>query len=370
LADTVFPATDDNEVVAIDSHDAFDIMERDILAAEDHIHALFYIWRDDQTGRRFRDVLIESARRGVRVRVLSDAFGSPAFSTRFVRPLKRAGVAVERFLPPRIFSPSPRINFRNHRKILVIDGHIGFIGGFNVGDEYRTQWRDLGVRMRGPAVDQLQEIFAEDWYYASDENLADKRYFGCWTRADDHANAHRVASIASGPDAESAPIEDALFAAINMARQRIRLVTPYFVPTRSLLTALRSARYRGVTVEVMVPSKSDVRIVRYASRSYYPELLESGVRIYEYQPSMLHAKFATFDDELVLVGSANIDNRSFRLNFEASCVVAGPELNQTLNHVFDEDKLECKRIEPADLARLGPVQQLVDATANLLSPLL
>src|SRR5690606_22784056 len=172
------------------------------------------------TGRRFRDVLIERAREGVQVRVLCDAWGSPAFATRFAWPLRRAGAKVERFLPPQLFTLTPRLNFRNHRKILVVDGRVGFIGGFNIADEYRKKWRDMGVRIEGPAVDQLQETFAEDWYYASHEDLADADFFGHWAPSEVEPG-QAVAMIASGPDSTLSAIEDALFVAINATKRRL-----------------------------------------------------------------------------------------------------------------------------------------------------
>lgn len=179
LGAAVFRPTSGNRVGLLPGgEEAFAAMERDIEAAEHHIHALFYIWKDDPTGRRFRDLLIAKARAGVQVRVLCDAMGSPAMATRFSRKLRKAGAKVRRFLPPKLLH-LPRINFRNHRKILVVDGKVGVISGFNIAEEYRTRWRDMGLRIRGPAVDQLQEVFADDWYYAAAEDLADPRYFGC-----------------------------------------------------------------------------------------------------------------------------------------------------------------------------------------------
>jgi cardiolipin synthase A/B len=369
LAESVFPPTSGNRVVLIDSKEAFEIMERDILAAKHHVHALFYIWKNDETGRRFRDILIQRAQEGIQVRVLCDAWGSPAFATRFAWPLRRAGAKVERFLPPQLFTLTPRLNFRNHRKILVVDGAVGFVGGFNIADEYRMNWRDMGVRIEGPAVDQLQETFAEDWYYASHEDLADADFFGHWEPSKVEPG-QAVATIASGPDSTLSAIEDALFVAINATKRRLHLVTPYFIPSRAIQTALRAAVYRGVEVKLMLPARSDVPFVHWAARSYYPELLAAGARIFEYGPAMLHAKIAVFDDELVLVGSANIDNRSFRLNFEASCFVGGKELNQALAHVFEEDLRQCSEIKLADLERRFWGTKLVDATAHLLSPLL
>ena len=369
LADSIFPPTDGNQVELLaNGAQAFDAMEEIIASATHHIHALFYIWKNDETGRRFRDLLIEKAKAGVEVRVLCDAIGAPALATQFSRPLRKAGGQTARFLPPQLFSLTPRINFRNHRKILVADGRVGVIGGFNIGHEYRTIWRDMGVRIEGPAVDQLQEVFADDWYYVKHEDLAARDYFGQYKRGGPGSAA--VAVIASGPDTHYNPIHDALFMAINRCEKRLLITTPYFIPSRSLDAAIRSARFRGVDVRLMLPAHSDVRLVRYAARSYYPELLEVGARIFEYQPSMLHAKVMVFDDNLAVIGSANLDARSFRLNFEASCFVGGTKLNHELAEQFEADQKQCEEITLEHLEQLPFSAKLIDAGAQLLSPLL
>ena len=369
MAESVFPATSGNRVELIDSQIAFDAMEKAVSEAKHHVHALFYIWKNDATGRRFRYLLKKKAQQGVEVRVLIDAIGSPVMATKFTRPLRKAGAKVARFLPPQWFSRTPRINFRNHRKILVVDGEVGFIGGFNMADEYRNEWRDFGVRIGGPAVDQLQEIFAEDWYYASNENLADTDYFGSWATGK-KAHGATCSIVASGPDTHSSPIHDAIFMTINATKERLLIMTPYFIPSRALLAAMRAAVYRGVDVKLMVPAKSDVMLVRHASRSYYPELLEAGARIFEYQPAMLHAKVIVFDDDLTLVGSANLDSRSFRLNFEASCFIGSKNLNASLAEEFERDIERSKEVSLDDLDQLPWHAKLASSTAHLLSPLL
>jgi cardiolipin synthase len=368
--DSVFPQTAGNRVeLYANGTQAFEGMEELIKSAERHIHALFYIWQNDETGRRFRDLLVDKAREGVTVRVLCDAVGSPAFNTSFATPLRKAGAKVRRFLPPQFLSLTPRVNFRNHRKILVVDGKTGVIGGFNIGHEYRTLWRDMGVQIEGPAVDQLQEIFTDDWYYCANEDLADPDYFGCWELAPE-GEASAVAVVSSGPDSHYEPIHDAIFMAINRADKRVDITTPYFIPSKPILAAIRSARFRGVDVRLMLPALNDVRLVRYAARSYYQDLLEVGARIFEYQPAMLHAKVLTFDDDLVIIGSANLDSRSFKLNFEASCFVGGEQLNRELTAVFEDDLKSCVEVDPAAFAKRPWGSRLVDSAAHLLSPLL
>ncbi len=372
LAQSVFPATSHNAVALLPGgEEAFAEMERAIEGAEHHVHALFYIWKNDRTGRRFRDLLIAKAKKGVEVRVLCDAWGSPALATRFSRPLRRAGARVARFLPPQLFS-LPRMNFRNHRKILAVDGKVGVISGFNIAEEYRTRWRDMGLIIRGPAVDQLQEVFADDWYYATNEDLADPSYFGCWDEcAEDNPDGAACAVVASGPDDRYSLIHDALFIAINQTIERLYITTPYFIPSRAIGAALRAAAFRGVDVRIMVPGQaSDVPVVRFASRSYYPELLDVGARIFEYQPAMLHAKTLVLDRKLALIGSANLDSRSFRLNFEASCFVGGEEINRRLADTFERDLERCSEVRLDDLERRPWPAKLAEATAHLLSPLL
>ena len=367
MALSVFPPTSGNRVELIDSQEAFAMMERDISSAEHHVHAQFYIWKADDTGKSFRDALIEKARDDLEVRVLCDAIGSPVMATRFSRPLRKAGALVRRFLPPQWFSSTPRVNFRNHRKILVIDGRIGYIGGFNIGDEYRNEWRDLGARIEGPAVDQLQEIFADDWYYAAQEDLVDAEHFGRWgTQREDTA----CAAVASGPDSKYLTIHDALFMAINETNERLYIMTPYFIPTRAIGAALRAAVFRGVDVRIMLPARSDVALVRHAARSYYPDLIDVGVRIYEYQPTMHHAKVVMFDHELVMIGSANLDSRSFKLNFEASCFIGGTTFNASVSQEFESDLEHCKEITMDDLDRLPWFSKFASAAAHLFSPLL
>lgn len=366
----VFRSSSGNAVTFLaNGAQAFDVMDADIGDAEHHIHVLFYIWRNDDTGRRFRDLLVDKAKRGVEVRVICDAVGAPLLARRFFRPLRRAGAKVMHFNPPRWFSLSPRLNFRNHRKMVIVDGRIGITGGFNIADEYRKRWRDMGVRIDGPAVDQLQEIFADDWYYCSEEDLAAAPYFGNWQEHHDGETA-TCAAVASGPDSHYSAIHDALFIAINRSERRVCITTPYFLPTRAICAALRAAVYRGVDVRILVPARSDVPLVRYAARSFYPELLDVGVRIFEYQPEMIHAKVMVFDDDLVLIGSANLDNRSFKLNFEASCFVSSQTFNREVAAQFAHDLAQSEEISQHDLDDLPATTKFLDALAHLVSPLL
>lgn len=386
-ASWVFPSTNGNRVRLLnDGDEFFPAMETAIRQARDHVHLLFYIWNDDATGRRFRDLLAERAAAGVDVRLLCDAFGAPKVGGTMMDPLRDAGGKVALFLPPKYFTRSPAINFRNHRKIAVVDGQVGLIGGLNVGDEYTHGWRDLGIAIRGPAVDQLQEVFVDDWYFAAGEDITNKRYFGRWR--DDESNSQErgeggselsdeamsadatCAIVASGPHTMNNSLHDALFISLTRARRRIYITTPYFIPDPSILTALRTAVYVGVDVRILLPEKSDAPLVRLAARSYYSSLLQAGVRLYEYQPAILHSKSLVIDDDISVVGSANMDLRSFKLNFEATCFVENRALAERLTEIFHRDLRSSREITLKEMADRTHWTKITEAAAHLFSPMM
>ena len=372
----VFSPSGNNHVeLLVDGHDAFAAIERMIRGADDYIHLLFYIWQTDETGKRLRDALVEKARQGVEVRVLVDGVGSPNFERELAAPLLEAGARVGIFLPPTYLARRPTFNFRNHRKLIVVDGEEAFTGGMNVGVEYEHDWHDLALWVRGPAVQQLHITFLDDWFFATDENLATERYLTAQTpqRADASASSVRDASfrvIASGPDTEQDGLRDALFHAINASEERLWMTTPYFIPGAEILAALRAAVQRGVDVKLILPEKGDVAIVRRASQAYYPMLLESGIRLFEYQPRMLHAKSLIVDQRYAMVGSANLDVRSFEINFELTSFVASSEFNTQLAEVFKADLDQCREVDLSEVNARSPLAKLTDALAHLTSPLL
>jgi cardiolipin synthase len=396
-ASWVFPSTDGNRVRLLnDGDEFFPALEQAIREARDHVHLLFYIWNDDATGRKFRDLLVERAKAGVEVRVLCDAFGAPRVGGAMMDPLRSAGGKVALFLPPRYLTRSPAINFRNHRKIVVADGRVGILGGLNVGDEYTSGWRDLAIAVRGPAVDQLQEVFVDDWYFASGEDITNRRFFGQWREgqpedkpieatpqrsrkrgkrdgelADDRMAADAICAIvASGPHTMNNSLHDALFISLTRARKRIYITTPYFIPDSSIMTALRTAVYLGVDVRVLLPAKTDAPLVRLAARSYYSSLLQAGVRLYEYQPAILHSKSLLIDDDVSVVGSANMDLRSFKLNFEATCFVENRSLAARLADVFDSDLEQSREVTLEEMQNRTRWSKLTEAAAHLFSPMM
>lgn len=372
----VFPTRPGSRAaLLVDGAEAYPALEAAIRAAKDHIHAQFYIWEPDAAGARIRDLLIEKAGEGVKVRVLYDAVGGGQVHGRFMSPLRAANAEVASFLPVRLFSRALTVNFRNHRKIVVIDGRVGFTGGQNVADEYAQHWHDLMIRVRGPVVNQLQEVFADDWFFATGRELVEPRYFDgdaalTGEAAEDGSEAIcRI--IASGPDQTGRnATHDAFFLSITSATRRIWVITPYFVPDAAIAMALRTAAWRGVDVRLVLPRRSDVRLAQYAGRANFESLLEAGVHIYEYVPRVLHAKVLIVDDEWSAVGSANMDTRSFRLNFEASCFMCSREMNASLAELFEQDVAQSEAVILESFRQRPRRQQLAEAAANLLSPFL
>jgi cardiolipin synthase len=372
-------------------HDAastYQAIEEAIGRAEHHVHVGYYIF-DPRAGSRLLDALCAKARAGVTVRLLVDDVGSSHLTRKHVQPLRDAGVKFARFNPVTFSRIRSRIDFRNHRKIVVCDGTVGFTGGINVADDYlpepeprdsaerRAQkkrrkqghvgpWRDTHLRVEGDAVRWLQLTFLDDWYYATGYAARDDAYFPAPTRRGDAL----VQIVASGPDRELEPIQKLYFAAIAGARDRVFVTTPYFVPDDAVLTALTTAALRGVDVRVLVPRRSDSLIVTAAARSYYDTALASGVRVYEYQPTMIHAKTLVVDDFFAAVGTANMDNRSFRLNFEVTAVAYGEREAEELVRAFRKDLEQSKEIKTRARQRIPLGWRLAEAGARVLSPLL
>ena len=369
-ATTGFPPTRSARVeLLVGGARTFDALLAAIEAAEHHVHLEYYIFEPDRTGTQVRDALAARARAGVRVRLLLDALGSARLGRAFLAPLLQAGAQVAWFHPFRLRRlRRPKLNLRNHRKLVVIDGRIAFSGGINVTDEQSqrrsaTAYHDLHLRLEGAVVRALQAVFLEDWSYAAKVALRDERL---WPELAPGAVPTLV--LPSGPDSPWEAIHRVHIEAIVRADHRVWLATPYFVPAEAARYALTSAALRGVDVRLMVPRRSDSAIVSAASRSYYDEMVAAGVRVYEYQPRMLHSKALLVDADTVLLGSANFDHRSFRLNFELSLLLRDPALAAELEAVWLTDQREAREIAPR--RRLALPRRLAEASARLLSPLL
>jgi cardiolipin synthase A/B len=345
-----------------------------IAAARHHVHLEYYIWEDDQIGRRLRDQLIARAHAGIEVRVLVDGTGAHGVRGGFFKPLVAAGAEVAWFNPVSLLGMRRRrADFRSHRKIVVCDGRVGFTGGMNVADAQTREftggeaWRDTHLCFEGSAVRALQRVFVEDWLYATARELpAGAAYFP--VPATDGGEVVQI--VASGPDLDAFAIHKMFFAAINQAASRVWLTTPYFVPDDAILSALVCAAMRGVDVRVIAPARGDSRLVDLAARSYFPEVLAAGGRVFEYTPRFIHAKTFVIDDDVAIVATANLDNRSFRLDFELAAVVYGPMINGKLEAAFQTDLAHCRELHRGRIAHQGFWTRLGQAGARLLSPLL
>jgi cardiolipin synthase len=367
------PLPADDVDVYLDGASAYEAILAEIAAARHHVHLEYYIWEPDAIGTQLRDLLIERARAGIRVRMVVDATGCNNLSRAFLRPLRAAGVEVAVFNPIRLRSLRlRRPDFRTHRKIVVCDGRVAFTGGMNIADEHSAKlcpayWRDTHLRITGAAVWPMQQMFIEDWYFATDAPCPiDADTFPAPART----GPHLVQIVGSGPDSDAFAIHKALFTAINQATDRLWLTTPYFVPDEALLAALVSAGLRGVDARLIVPQKGDSRLVDLAARSYFPELLAAGVKIYEYEARFIHAKTVLCDDDVAVIGTANLDNRSFRLNFEVAAIVYGEPANRTLADAFLADLRESRELTADAFERQPLPRRLGQATARLISPLL
>ncbi len=357
----------------IDGTEFFPALCERIDAAKKHVHVEFFIWRDDHRGRELREHLVAAAARGVEVRVLLDQIGSLGLRKSFFRPLLDAGGKFAWFRTAHPFRNRWTFNLRNHRKLQVIDGRIAFVGGMNMGCEYAGEdpkigpWRDVQIEIIGGAAKKLQMVFADDWYFATEEKLLDPGYYPVPNRE----QTILVQSMPDGPDSREDPIEMSIVHMLNAARHRVWLTAGYFVPKEPLLTALELAAARGIDVRLLVSEKSDHPLLINVGRSFYEELLRFGVKIYEYEAGINHAKVALIDDQWLMVGSANFDIRSMRLNFELNSFIRDPEqaakLEAVLAHDFEKDS---RRIVREEFARRPFRQRFKESLLRPLAPLL
>jgi cardiolipin synthase len=355
-----------------DGTSAFEAVLAAVEAAQDHVHLEYFIIQPDASGTRLFELLERKARAGVEVRLLYDAMGSRRLNRRVLRPLGQAGVRHSVFLPLNPLRRRIQVNMRNHRKILVVDGCIAFSGGLNIGDEYLGKvsrfgyWRDTHIRLEGPAVQSLQQTFAEDWDFAAGEDVREVRYFpqlaekGEWP----------AQIIASGPDQELNGIRELYFAAVLRAQRRLWIASPYFVPDAGLRDALCLAAYQGVDVRLLGQYHPDKWIPYFAGRYYWADMLAAGAKVYQYTKGMMHSKVILVDGEWASVGSANLDNRSLHLNFEVNTLLYSRELTAELESAFLTDLGEAVRLE-RDVYQYRPLTgRIIENGCRLLSPLL
>ncbi len=369
------PVTEGNRAsLLVDGKNTFQSIFEAVDAAEDYILLQFYIIRADDTGSDLKDRLVEKARQGVRVYVLYDDYGSFGLTDDFISDLKAAGARINSFMNLGGDANRFQLNFRNHRKIVVVDGKVAFVGGHNVGDEYLgkhprlTPWRDSHLRITGPVVACVQVPFVEDWHWATGEIIEDLDW-DVAARLRESTGSMQAVCVPSGP---ADPIETCLLfylATLNAATERIWIATPYFVPDHAVVAALQLAAKRGVDVKIIIPDLSDDRLVHLSSFSYLDELERVGVEVHRYGEGFLHQKVVLVDDDFAAIGSANLDNRSFRLNFEAGIAVSDPEFAREVETMLKTDLEHSRLARASDLSEKPYLFRLSARVARLLAPI-
>ena len=342
--------------------------------AKHHIHIEYYIYEQDKIGEQIEELLILKANEGVEVRFIYDDFGSPNIKKKIEERMRKAGIEIYPFQKVHFYLLANRLNYRNHRKIIVIDGQIGFTGGINVCDKYinngsqKLFWRDTHLRIDGPGVFYLQYLFLADWNFCSGKVLAPEKFH--FSVPADSKDDCFLQVAASGPDSVQPSILFSLLQAIYLARKEILITTPYFIPGDSILQALRIAALSGLSVKLLVPGVADSRLVNAASKSYYEDLLCAGVDIYMYQKGFVHAKTLVADGILSIIGTANMDLRSFELNFEVNVMLYDRKFSEQLRTVFFKDLEDAEKIDKDAWCQRPAYNQLPERIARLFSHVL
>ena len=365
--------TEHNKIeLLIDGANTFPAMLEAIKEANNFINMEFYRFESDNLGTKFCEALMEKSRQGITVRIIFDDVGSWSFSNSLIRKMRKAGIEIYPFMPVRFPWLTNKINFRNHRKILVVDGIKGFVGGLNIADKYLHglknigKWRDTHLVIKGEAVATLNSVFMVDWYFVSDILLIDEpKHFEfekvpdkCW-----------IQMASSGPDSDWSNIMQVYFSAIATARKSIYISTPYFSPDESVLNAMKTASLSGVDVKMILPGKSDSVVAYWNTRSYIDELMEAGIQIYLYNEGFNHSKYILVDNVFASVGSANVDMRSFDLNFEIAALIYDEDFADKLLTVFRND-LSCSiRVEPSEWADRKRISKYKESLSRILGPL-
>lgn len=364
------PGNDIN--IFISGADKMAAFKNDLRNAQRSICMQYYIFCDDNVGTEIRDILVDRARAGVEVRVIYDHVGSWGTSSRFFKSLQEAGVKVYPFFKVTFPQLGTKINWRNHRKICIIDGAVGYIGGMNIADRYVDggsrfdKWRDTHARVKGPIIASLLHSFAVDWNFMGQPLIDDIA---------DPAETYDKGDVGmqlltSGPTSQWSDIEFIFQKAISSAKKRVYIQTPYFLPTDSLLKSLQAAALAHVDVRVMIPAHSDSSMLTYASESYISECLRAGIKFYQYTAGMLHSKTILVDDEFSTIGSSNFDFRSFEHNFEANLFIYSHRVNERMADIFRTDIHDCRRIMPAEWRSRPLMRKAMQSLLRLLSPIL
>lgn len=372
----IFPFTINNNVeVYVDGNEKFKNLIKDIRNAKNHIHLEYFIIKDSKIGEKIKQELIEKTKDGVKVRIIYDDVGCWRFwfHRKFFNEMRASGIEIIPYLKGKINIPiGGQLNYRNHRKIVVIDGKIGYTGGINIGDEYIGEnkkfgyWRDTHIRIEGTSVYMLQMIFLTDWYYNTKEVLLEEKLF---PKLNAKGNS-MMQIVASGPDSDWESMHYAYFYAICQAKKSIYIETPYFIPDESLLKALKCAALSGVELIILFPKIADHKIVNMASYSYFQEILDSGGKVYLYNKGFLHSKVIIIDDFMASTGSANMDLRSFKLNFEVNAFIYDSNIIEEIKKYFMIDLSNSEELEKVKFEDRGHFMKIKESISRLFSPLL
>ena len=369
-----FPFKDNEVDIYTNGYDFFHMLLRDIGKAKSHVHIDSYIFNDDALGYMVADELVEKASQGVEVRVIYDDVGCWNVKNEFFERMREAGIEVHAFMPVKFPAFTGKVNYRNHRKLCVIDGKIGYIGGMNIATRYikgrsGLAWRDTHLRIRGGAVYGIQRAFLVDWYFVDRTLITNRRYYP--EVSEKLKNDCLIQIVTSSPISPWPDIMQGYVRILLQAKHYVYMETPYFLPTEPVLFAMRTAALAGVDVRLMIPYKTDAKLVEWASRSYVMQTVESGVKIYLYKAGFNHSKLLVSDDALCTVGSTNIDFRSFENNFEANAFIYDEQMACRLKDVYLQDVKESVLLEDVrDLGNQTFIQRLWESLVRLISPLL
>jgi cardiolipin synthase len=355
-----------------DGSDTFEAIFNAIRDAKHHIHIEYYIIANDKLGKKLKDILIEKSNEGVEVRIIIDDVGSWGLDKKYISELKSNGIEIYSFMEVRFPRLTSRVNFRNHRKIIIVDGKTGFTGGINFADRYLEgikgigPWRDIHLQIEGDAVISLQVIFAADWFFVINENISGKKYFPPMQ----NYGGIPLQIAASGPDSDWETISQAFFAAIAGARSRVYIVSPYLMPPIQIISALITSALSNVDVRIVIPEKSDAHISKWSSFSYIEQLLEAGIRIYFYKSGFIHSKYIIVDDVFSSIGSTNLDFRSLETNFEVNAFMYDQEFTDKLAEIFMADIHNSREIKLTEWTRRPWHVKLRESLAHIVSPML
>jgi len=363
-----------NEITILkDGPATFEAIFKALESARKFIHIQYYIFEEGELANRFLTLLRQKKKEGVEIRFLYDGLGSNTLSKSYLNDLVNAGIEVYSFLPIRFKRLLSSINYRNHRKIVIVDGHIAFTGGINVSDKYihgdpvLGVWHDMHLRLEGPIVNSLQAVFAMDWNFASGkDDILTLSYFSAIPKV----GTSIVQTVSSGPDSDFSSVHQLYFSLINRAKKYVYIVNPYIIPGEALMEALQVAALGGVDVRILLSSNSDSYLVKWSVQSYFEAFLEAGIKIYQYPDGFLHSKVMFSDDQLTTIGTANLDVRSFEQNYEVNVLAYDKELTQQLKHDFLNDCKISHQLDYSEFKKRRKLDRLKEGFAKVFSPVL